>query len=339
MKTHRMDTAGSRNRVGLWNSASTLLVVATLCWSGNFIVGRAVANETPPVALAFWRWTLGFSLVIGPAWRHLRPDIPALRRSFGSLVVLSFLGIALFNTLVYIGLRTTTATNGVLLQSTMPLIILLFSFLIFRERVTSTQLVAVAISLVGVTVIVSRGSLQTLRELTFSVGDGWIFLAVLGYALYSVLLRTRPNVHPLTMLASTFALGSLMLAPVYAWESLSGNGLRVTTTAVSAILYVAVFPSIVAYLFFNRAVELIGANRVGQYLHLMPVFGGILAAIFLGERMRGYHFAGALTIAAGIALATIAGRRNARRIDTAEAPPGNARAETASPGQRGLRRA
>ncbi len=308
MNAHRMEPAGTPDRSGLWNSAAVLLVIATLCWSGNFIVGRAVAYEIPPVALAFWRWTLGFCLVIGPAWRHLGRDAPALRRSLGSLVILSFLGIALFNTLVYIGLRTTTATNGVLLQSTMPLIILLFSFLIFRERVTSAQLVAVGVSLAGVIVIVSRGAFQTLRDLAVSAGDGWIFLAVLGYALYSVLLRRRPDVHPLTMLAATFALGSLMLAPVYLWESLSGEGLRLTTTAVSAIVYVAVFPSLVAYLCFNRAVELIGANRVGQYLHLMPVFGSILAAIFLRERMQGYHFAGALLIAAGIALATIAGR-------------------------------
>ncbi len=316
MNAYRMETATSPDRTGLWNSAAVLLVIATLCWSGNFIVGRAVAYEIPPVALAFWRWTLGFCLVIGPAWRHLERDAPALRRSLGTVVLLSFLGIALFNTLVYIGLRTTTATNGVLLQSTMPLIILLFSFLIFRERVTSAQLVAVAVSLTGVIVIVSRGSFQTLRDLAVSAGDGWIFLAVLGYALYSVLLRRRPDVHPLTMLAATFALGSLMLAPVYLWESISGDGLRVTTTAVSAIVYVAVFPSLVAYLCFNRAVELIGANRVGQYLHLMPVFGSILAAIFLRERMQGYHFAGALLIAAGIALATIAGRRG--RVASAE---------------------
>lgn len=317
MNAHRMETAAPRDRIGLWNSAFVLLVVATLCWSGNFIVGRAVADQMPPVALAFWRWTLGFCLVVGPAWRHLAVDAPALRRRFGTLVILSFLGIALFNTLVYIGLRTTTATNGVLLQSTMPLIILLFSFLIFREKVTTAQLVAVGVSLAGVTVIVSRGSLQVLRDLAFSAGDGWILLAVLGYALYSVLLRGRPGVHPLTMLAATFALGSLMLAPFYLWGSFSGNGMSLTTTTLAAIIYVAVFPSLVAYLCFNRAVELIGANRVGQYLHLMPVFGSVLAAIFLCERLRGYHFAGGLLIAAGIIMATIAGRR--ARVHSVEA--------------------
>jgi drug/metabolite transporter (DMT)-like permease len=299
-----------RKSISVWNSAAILLVIATLCWSGNFIVGRAVAGQVPPIALAFWRWTLGFVLVIGPAWKHLRRDTPALRARFGTLLILSFLGIALFNSLVYVGLQTTTATNGVLMQSVMPLLILLFSYLLFKERVTRGQLAAVAISLVGVMVIVSRGTLQTLLDLAFAVGDAWIFLAVLGYGLYSVLLRQRPAVHPLTMLAATFVLGALMLLPFYLWESLAGNEISPTPTAIAAIVYVAVFPSLVAYLCFNRAIELIGANRVGQYLHLMPVFGSILAAIFLRERLQGFHLAGGLLIAAGIVLATYAGRRS-----------------------------
>ena len=301
--------ARSGRSFSLWNSASVLLVVATLCWSGNFIVGRAVAGEVPPIALAFWRWALGFCVVVGPAWKHLSRDAPALRKRLGTLLVLSFLGIALFNTLVYIGLQTTTATNGVLMQSVMPLIILLFSFAIFGERVTALQLLAVAISLVGVMVIVSRGTLQTLLELAFAIGDLCIFVAVLGYGLYSVLLRRRPEVHPLTMLAATFALGAAMLAPLYILESMSGNALNPTASSAAAILYVAIFPSLVAYLCFNRAIELIGANRVGQYLHLMPVFGSILAAIFLNEGLEGFHFAGGLLIAAGIALATFVGRQ------------------------------
>lgn len=309
----------SRGRDRVWHAAPALLAIATLCWAGNFVVGRAVAGQVPPVALAFWRWTLGLCLVIGPAWRYFAADLPALRQRFGVLLCLSFLGIALFNTLVYIGLRTTTATNGVLLQSAMPLIILLFSFLIFRERVTPRQFVAVAISLVGVAMIVARGSISTLQELAFSTGDGWIFLAVLGYALYSVLLRRRPQVHALTMLAATFALGALMLAPFYLWETWSGNGIHLTITTVMAVVYVAAFPSVIAYLCFNRAIELIGANRAGQYLHMMPVFGSILAAIFLGERLRGFHLAGGLLIAIGIVMASTADRR---RMTGAQETPG-----------------
>lgn len=282
-----------------------------LAWSGNFVLGRAVSAAVPPVALAFWRWAGAFSLVVGFAWPHLRRDLPVLRESRRELLWLSGLGVATFNTLVYIGLGTTTAINALLMQSTMPLLILLCSFLLFRERVGRAQMVAVAVSLLGVVAIVARGSLAALRELSFAPGDGWVFLAVVSYALYSVLLRRRPRVHPLSFLAATFALGTAMLVPVYAWEHLFVEPLRLTPVSLGAIAYVAVIPSLLAYLCFNRAVELVGANRAGQYLHLMPVFGSLLAAVFLGEMLQGYHLAGGVLIGAGIGLATLAGRRAA----------------------------
>lgn len=301
---------GLRRRA--WDSGALLLVVATLAWSGNFVVGRAVNAAVPPVALAFWRWTVGLAIVLGAALPHLRADLPRLRREWRVLLLLSALGITSFNTLVYIGLRTTTAINGVLLQSAMPLIILLGSYLLFRERVRPAQLAAVAVSLFGVLEIAARGSPRALRELAFTPGDGWIFLAVVLYALYSVLLRRRPAVHPLSLLAATFALGTLLLLPLYAWEHFAVEPLRPSAAALAAILYVAVFPSVLAYLCFNRAIELIGANRAGQYLHLTPVFGSVLAAVFLGERLQGYHLAGAALIAAGIALARASGGDPAR---------------------------
>lgn len=298
-----MSAAGARLGERLWGSASLLLVVATLTWSGNFVVGRAVRDAVPPIALAFWRWAVALLLIVGFAWPHLRRDRAALWASWRVVVALSALGVAAFNTLVYIGLHTTTAINALLLQSTMPLVIVLCSFLIFRERVRSLQLVAVAISLAGVVAIVARGSVRNLLELSVTPGDGWVFLAVVGYALYSVLLKRRPRVHPLSLVAVTFALGTAMLLPPYLWEHLAVEPLRPGPTAFAAIAYVAVFPSLVAYLCYNRAVELIGANRTGQYLHLMPVFGTLLAALFLGEMLRGYHLVGIALIGAGIWLA------------------------------------
>lgn len=282
--------------------------MTTLFWSGNFVVGRAVNGAVPPIALAYWRWTGALALVIAFAWPHVRRDLPTLRRSWKELLLLSLLGVATFNTLVYVALRSTTVINGVLLQSTMPLLILLASFLLYRERTRPAQLAAVFVSLSGVVVIVARGSWQVLREFSFNPGDGWIFLAVACYAVYSVLLRKRPQVHPLSFLAATFALGSLLLLPLFLWEHLAVRPFRVTTVALAAVGYVCVFPSLLSYLCFNRAVELIGASRVGHFLHLMPVFGSILAAIFLGERLQGYHLAGIVLIGAGIGMATAAAR-------------------------------
>lgn len=288
----------------LWATAPLLLVLATLFWSLNFVLGRAVIDLIPPIALSFWRWTIAFCIVLGFAWPHLvRRDFAVLRSQWKRVAVLGFLGVATFNALVYYGLHTTTVTNAVLLQSTMPVLIVLGSWLIFGEPVRLLALVAVAVSLAGVAVIVARGQAQTLLGLSMAPGDLWVVTAVIGYALYSVLLRRRPAVHPLSFLAGTFAFGALMLLPVYLWETATVAAVRWNLTTVAAFVYVGVFPSLIAYLCFNRAVELIGANRAGQYLHLMPLFGSSLAALLLGERLQAFHLLGALLIGAGILLA------------------------------------
>jgi drug/metabolite transporter (DMT)-like permease len=290
----------------LWSTPALLLIVSTLCWSGNFVLGRAMHEHVPPIGLAFWRWTVALLLVAGFAAPHLRKDWPALRAEPLRLALLAFLGVASFNSLVYLGLNTTTATNAVLLQSVMPLLIFLASYLIYREAVRPIQGLALAISMVGVATIISHGSLAALLSLSLRPGDGWVLLAVAFYALYSVLLRRRPDVHPLSFLAATFALGALMLLPVYAVEHLAVRQIRFDGPTLASIAYVAVFPSVVAYLCFNRAVEVAGANRAGQYLHLMPVFGSVLAALFVGERLAWFHWAGAALIAVGILLARVA---------------------------------
>lgn len=287
----------------LWATAPLLLTLSTLFWAGNFVLGRAVVDHIPPIALAFGRWVLAFLIVLVLARRHLRRDAPLLRAHAGPLALLAFLGVATFNALVYYGLHSTTVTNAVLMQSTMPVLIVVAAFAIDREPVRRAQLLAVALSLLGVAVIVSRGELRTVLGLRVAPGDAWILLAVILYALYTVLLRRRPPVHPLSFLAATFAFGALMLLPVMLWEQAGGAVLRWDAPTFAALAYVGVFPSLLAYLCFNRAVELIGAPRAGQYLHLMPVFGSALAALFLGERLQGFHLLGALLIAAGIALA------------------------------------
>lgn len=287
----------------LWSAAPLLLVFATLFWSGNFVLGRAVHEHVPPIALSFWRWVLALLLLMVFAGAQLRRDLPVLRAHWRLLLVLSFLGTATFNALVYCGLHTTTATNAVLMQSVMPVLIVFGSLWIFRESVRPLQVAALALSLAGVATIAARGSLDALLALSLVPGDGLVLLAVVFYALYSVLLRRRPAVHPLSFIAATFALGALMLLPPYVYEHVAVAPLRLDGMTLAAVAYVGVFPSLLAYLCFNRAVELIGANRAGQYLHLMPLFGSTLAALFVNERLQAFHLAGALLIAAGIVLA------------------------------------
>jgi drug/metabolite transporter (DMT)-like permease len=289
----------------LWSAPYILLTLAVLFWSGNFIVGRAVSDLVPPVALAFWRWTAGLVIVLAFGWRHVIADLHKLKASWPILVILAALGIATFNTFVYLGLHTTTALNAVLLQSAMPIVIIVMTFVFFGERPGFAPAVGVAVSMAGVATIASAGDWSALASLTINRGDLWVLAAVGAYALYSVLLRKRPDVHPLSFLAATFALGALMLVPLLVYEHFAIKPLEPSVTAFLAIAYVAVFPAVLSYLFFNRGVELAGANAAGHFIHLIPLFGSALAILLLGESLASFHILGGILIASGLILATV----------------------------------
>ena len=289
---------------GLKDRPYLLLTMAVFFWAGNFILGRAFHNEIPPVALAFWRWVGAALLVTLPALPHLRRDRRALLQSWPAILLLSTLGVTAFNTLAYSGLQYTEAINAFLLQSLMPVLIVLLSFLIFREKVTRLQCVGILVSLCGAVTIIARGDVDILLSLSVNRGDLLVFTAIACYAGYTVMLRKRPHVHPLAFIATTFWLGSLILVPIYLCETLTVATLELKPTTMLVIGYVIIFPSIVSYLCYNRGVELVGANRAGLFIHLMPVFGSSMAVLFHGEVFCWYHGLGILLIGAGIYLAT-----------------------------------
>jgi len=278
--------------------------LAPLFWSGNFILGRALNETIPPIALSFWRWTLALLIVLPLALPRLRGQWGLVGRHWAALAALAVLGVTNFNTFVYLGLQTTTATNAVLLVSITPVLIAVFSFVLLRQPIGAGQAGGILLSLAGVAVIVARGDLQALAALRLNGGDLWVLGAVASWALYSVCLRWRPvGLDPLAFLAVTMVLGLVPLLPLYLWELGLGIGFEVDAVSLGAIGYVALFPSILAYVIWNRAVAQLGANRTGQLLHLMPAFGSLLAMPLLGERMHGFHVAGICLIAVGIALA------------------------------------
>lgn len=291
------------------NRPYILLVLTVLFWSGNLILGRAVRAEIPPIGLAFWRWLVGFLIVLKFAYPYLKADFPQIVRHWKIILLFSALGISAFNTLLYIGLQSTTAINGLLIQTTMPLVIVLMSYLLFQDTVSAKQALGIAISLSGAIAIIARGSWQTLITLSLNPGDLLIFTAVVSYAAYSTLLRLRPAIHPLSFLASTFALGTMLLLPLYIGENLTGRLMQFNTVTVLSISYVAIFPSILAYICYNRGVELVGANRAGLFLYLMPVFGSLLAMVFLGETFQPFHALGISLIFLGILLVTTSKNR------------------------------
>ena len=290
----------------MWRSGPALLSLTMLFWAGSVIVGRAAAPLVPPVLFTLLRWTGALLIVTPLAWRHLPGDLPRLWARRWTTLLLAVLGVCAYNILVYQGLHSTTAVNVLLLQSVMPLAILLANLALFQERPRPMQVAAIGVSILGVLVIAAQGSLGTLRHLRVNPGDALVLLAIAAFAVYSSVLRRRPAVHPFSFLAATFAIGVAVLAPLALAEHAAGARLVPTLPAWGAILYAVVFASFLATLCYNRGVELVGAARAGQFNHLQPVFGTLLAVGVLAEALHPYHAAGIALIAAGLLLA---GRR------------------------------
>lgn len=281
-----------------------LMLLPGLFWGGNAIVARSVTGEIPPIALAFWRWAAAAALIAPLAWPHLKRDLPRMAQSWPIMLVLTALGISIFNTFLYISAHSTTAINIVMLQTAMPIVVVVVTFLIFGDRLTGRQAVGIAASFLGTLTLISHGDPAVLLGLDFKRGDLWMMAAVVSYAVYTALLRWRPPVHGLSFAFATFALGALLLLPFYVAESAWHRPMPLSLQAVAAVGYVAVFASILAYLAFNRTVELLGANTAGLAVHLVPVFGTLLAVLLLGERLHAYHGTGIALIALGLWLAT-----------------------------------
>lgn len=261
-------------------------------------------DTIPPIALSFWRWAVALTIVLPFVVPRAGELATALRRHWAILSLLGVLGVTNFNTFVYLGLQTTTATNAVLLVSTTPVLILILSFLLLGQAVRWGQATGVLLSLAGVGAIVTAGDPAALADLALNAGDLWILAAVVSWALYSVCLRWRPNgLDPLLFLTATIFTGLIPLLPLYLWDQARGSVLTLDGVTIGAIGYVALFPSVLAYVFWNRGVADLGANRTGQFLHLMPVFGTLLSMLLLGERLAMYHLAGIGLIGAGILLA------------------------------------
>jgi drug/metabolite transporter (DMT)-like permease len=293
------------HHTGAWYRAAwpyLLTAVAPLCWGGNIVVGRGMADIIPPVGFAFWRWTIAFVILLPFTWRTARQDLSRVIKSWKIMCVLSILGVSFFNTMLYKAVHTTTAINGSMIQTTIPAVIILATLVMFRERVTRLQILGVAICMMGAFFVILRGRWDTLLGLAFAPGDILMMGAVILYALYSVLLRQRPAIHPLSFLIYTFGLGIIFLLPLYIWELAGSATVTLTYPVILSFLYVALFPSILAYFCWNRGVEVLGANRTGLFVNLIPVFASILAILFLGETLQAFHIVGMILIFSGMIL-------------------------------------
>jgi drug/metabolite transporter (DMT)-like permease len=301
----RSSVESSRRSGGwLFDQPYLLLSLTSLFWAGNTVLGRFIAGHVPPITLAFIRWSGAFAILLPFALRPLIGDWPVIRKRLGLMLLLALTGFSVYNTLAYYGLQYTTAINGLLLQSIAPLFVALWSFVLFRDRLTPRQAGGICVSLTGVVIIICHGSLGILLNVAFNRGDLMFVVALLIYAFYAAMLRQRPPMHPLSFLAFGMGAGSLMLVPAVVWELYSGKTFILDGESVASFAFICLFPSLLGYLFLNRGVELIGANRSAPFIHLVPVFGSVLAIVLLGESFQLFHAIGYALVFAGITVAT-----------------------------------
>lgn len=295
----------SSNPIGWLNNQPYLLLsLSSLFWAGNIVLARHVGAHIPPITMTTIRWFGVFIILLPFAWPHLKRDWPALRAHLPLMLFLSLIGFAFNNAISYWAMQYTEALNALLIQSSGPLFVALWSLVLFGVRLTGSQLAGIVVSLLGVLVIILRGDLAALASIAFNKGDVMFTWSLVAFGLYSAVIARRPRVHQLSFLSFTTCCGAMMLLPGALWEYSAGITLKLDALTFATMSYILIFPSTLAYLFFNRGVALIGPNRAAPFFHLVPVFGSALAIVLLGEKLQAFHLIGYALVLAGVVTAS-----------------------------------
>ncbi|MBN7777433.1 DMT family transporter [Nitratireductor aquimarinus] len=295
----------------MYRQAYIFLCLTTLFWGGNAVASRLAVGHVSPMMLTTLRWILSSSLLVYFAWPHLKRDWPAIRAKLPLLAFLGMMGFTGFNALFYSSAQFTSAINIAIEQGAIPMVIFVVNFLLFRLRVTALQVAGFMLSLVGVAIVASHGEFARLLDLDVNFGDALMLVAVLLYAAYTVGLRLKPDIHWLSLMfvLSLFAL--LASFPLVAWEAATDRLIVPDAQGWMVVGYVVVFPSLLAQSLYIRGNELIGGNRAGLFINLVPIFGTLLSIVILGEDFFAYHAVALTLVLGGIWLAEHSGRKNA----------------------------
>lgn len=278
-----------------------LVALAPLCWAGDVVLAKGVVGLIPPYSLAFWRWFVAFLFLLPFTWPYVKKDLPEAKQSWKMIGLLSFLGVSVFISLIYTAVHTTTAINVALIQTTMPVAIAINCYILYREKISISQVLCLCGCFMGVCFVVLRGRISNVLGMSFALGDVLMLIATMMYGLYSALMqRKAPKLHMLSLLTIFAGAGALALLPLYLLEIVYKGGFVISIITVSRIFYAAVFPSILAYFCWIRGVSTIGANKTGMFINLLPVFASILAVAFLGESFRWFHLVGMVVIVSGM---------------------------------------
>ncbi|MGY8814208.1 MAG: DMT family transporter, partial [Gammaproteobacteria bacterium] len=260
-----------------------LLFCAVLFWSGHNVVAKGMIPYVPPLSFTFVRWLLAFLILLPFSWSFIRKDWAVAKKSWKRLLLIAVTGISAFNTFLYIALQTTSAVNVGLISSIFPVTIALFSFLILKIKLNQLQLLAMVFCFIGVIVIIFKGDMSYLTNLVFVEGDLWMLAGVFCGALYPVLLHNKPDIHGFSLLVILILLGTLVSFPLFLIDIYTEHYIVINQQVIIGFLYISIFPSLLSYMFWNRGIEMVGANRAGLYLNLVPILTAIMAYLFIDE--------------------------------------------------------
>lgn len=274
---------------------------ATAIWSGNFIIARGLSESIPPISLAFYRWVVAVIIFLPFALKPLVVEWKIIKENMPYLAFTSLLGITIFNTLIYFAGHTTTAINLSLISITFPVFIVLLSRIFYHEAITVNKCIGIVLVAIGVILLITKGSTSKLLNLSFAIGDIWMLIAALIFAIYSILLKSKPKRLSIwAFQLSTFLLGLIFLCPFFIWEYATNPPIEFDVKIISSILYVGIFASLTAFVLWNKAIMIVGPSRAGMIYYTLPLFSGVSAYIFLNENISILHFYSALLIILGI---------------------------------------
>ena len=281
------------------NSAYIFLILATLFWSGNFIVGKAASfYEIPPFTLNFYRWTFAWLILAPFTLKEIFQKRDYILQNIKLVLILGITSITIFNSIVYYSLNFTQVISGVLM-------IIFFSWIFKIEKTNTYQILGVIFSLFGVAIIVTKADFDLLINLDFNKGDLWMVVAMLSWAMYSALLRKKKfELSQLSLLEVIISAGLILLVPAYLIEMSLGYKLNINLPFVLTLSYVVLFPGLASFICWIKGISIIGSNRSGIFLHLMPIFSTVLAILIFKEKFMNFHLFGAAFIIGGIFLSS-----------------------------------
>ena len=287
-------------------NAYIFLILATLFWSGNFIVGKAASLfEIPPFTLNFYRWTFAWIILAPFTLKEIFRKRYYIINNIKLILILGITSITVFNSIVYYSLNFTQVISGVLMISTIPVMIIFFCWVFKIEKTNFYQILGVLFSLMGVVVIVTKADVNKLLNLNFNKGDLWMVVAMLSWAMYSALLRKKKfELSQISLLQTIISAGLILLLPAYLIEMALGYRVNIHLPFILTLTYVVLFPGLASFFFWIKGISIIGSNRSGIFLHLMPIFSTIMAMLIFKEKFMTFHLIGAILIITGIILSS-----------------------------------